>query len=44
VGEEITIPTRMNGFVQKIFDLLNLLQAAATMMFNQGDYRVRIAL
>jgi hypothetical protein len=28
----------MNSFVQKIFDLLNLRQAAATMVFNQDDY------
>ena len=38
MGEEIAISTRMNSFVQKIFDLHNLGQAAAAMVFNQDDY------
>jgi hypothetical protein len=44
VGEEIAISTRMNSFVQKIFDLHNLRQAAATMVFNQDDYLLGTAL
>jgi hypothetical protein len=28
----------MNSVVQKIFDLHNLRQAVATMVFNQDDY------
>ena len=44
LGEEIAISTRMNSFVQKIFDLHNLRQAAATMVFNQDDYLLGTAL
>jgi hypothetical protein len=44
VGKEIAISTGMNSFVQKIFDLHNLRQAAATMVSNQNDYLARTTL
>ena len=44
VGEEIAISTRMNSFVQEIFDLFNLRQITAAMVFNQDDYLARTTL